>query len=96
MKACDRSAVEELRHDSVIKEVSSGHTVGFTHDIYFEWAFLHLLIDQELEWTDELRNAGQPPVLGRVVELLSQLAYRDKESWERNLEALEHSDLRLQ
>ena len=96
VKACDPSAVEELCHDGVVREISTGHTVGFCHDIYFEWAFLHLLMDRERDWTVELRNAGEPPVLGRVVELLSQLAYRDKGSWEPDLKALEQSDLRPQ
>jgi hypothetical protein len=96
IKECDPSAVDELRRDGVVREVSSGHTVRFSHDIYYEWAFLHLLIDRESDWTDELRNAGEPPVLGRVVELLSQLEYREKESWEPDLRALEQSDLRPQ
>ena len=53
-------------------------------------------MDRERDWTVELRNAGEPPVLGRVVELLSQLAYRRKNSWEPDLKALELSDLRPQ
>ena len=96
VQACDPSAVEELRHDGVVSEISTGHTVRFHHDIYFEWAFLHLLMDRERDWTVELRNAREPPILGRVVELLSQLAYRDKELWEPDLKALEQSDLRPQ
>lgn len=96
IRECDPTAITELRRDGVIRDLRPGHTIGFAHDIYFEWAFLHLLIDREREWTTELRGTGEPPVLGRVVELLAQLAYRDKDAWVEDLTALEHSALRSQ
>src|SRR5580658_9675624 len=45
------------------------HTVRFSHDIFFEWAFFHVLVDREEAWLNAIRDCGEPPAIGRVVEL---------------------------
>ena len=93
----DPTSIAELRADGLIREVRPGHTVAFTHDIYFEWAFLHLL---HRGWRrldrGPLRAVGEPPVLGRVVELLSQYILPVQADWDAYLAAIEASDLRPQ
>lgn len=76
LEGIDLEAIGELRQDGIIKDVTTGHSVQFAHDIFFEWAFLHLLIDRDDTWVDEIRSVGEPPVLGRVVELFSSLPGR--------------------
>jgi len=92
----DPTSIAELRADGIIRDVRAGHTVALTHDIYFEWAFLHLLIEAGTDWSATLRAVGEPPVLGRVVELLSQSVLLAAEDWVGHLRTLETSDLRPQ
>lgn len=92
----DPTSIAELRADGIIRDIRVGHTVAFTHDIYFEWAFLHLLIEAGTEWPATLRAVGEPPVLGRVVELLSQSVLLAAEDWAGHLHTLETSTLRPQ
>ena len=96
LEGIDASAIVDLRRDNVIKDVVPGHTVQFVHDIFFEWAFLHLLIDRDTAWLDEIRAVGEPPVLGRVVELFSQATLAQHRDWEQKLTALENSGMRPQ
>ena len=96
LEGIDVGAVVELRRDSIIKDVRAGHTVQFVHDIFFEWVFLHLLIDRDAAWLEEIRAVGEPPLLGRVVELLSQATLTQVGDWERKLAALEASGMRPQ
>lgn len=87
----------ELEADGIIRQVRAGHTVDFTHDIYFEWAFLQLLVSRGEQWLDAIRQVGEPPVLGRVVELLSQSELQEGGAWQRHLELLEGAtDVRSQ
>ena len=92
----DPDAVDELRRDGVLRDARPGHSVRFAHDIFFEWAVLHLLISREDAWLDEVRAAGEPPVLGRAVELLSQEAFSSGEGWAEQLRGVEQSALRPQ
>jgi hypothetical protein len=92
----DPTSITELKIDGLIRDVQPGHTVAFTHDIYFEWAFLHLLIGAGTDWIAALRGVGEPPVLGRVVELLSQYVFPTQAEWAAALAAIEASDLRPQ
>jgi hypothetical protein len=85
----DPQSLAELEADGIIRQVRSGHTVCFVHDIYFEWAFLQLLIGKNEKWVDVIREVGEPPVLGRVVELLSQAELKDGEEWQERLVHLE-------
>jgi hypothetical protein len=94
--AAPSAPLAELRSDGVIREVRSGHTVAFAHDIYFEWAFLHLLVDRGDAWPEVLSAVGEPPVLGRTVELLAQLYFREPPAWASHLAGLEGLGLRSQ
>ena len=90
------NAIADLRRDNIIKDVVPGHTVQFAHDIFFEWTFLHLLIDRDTAWLDEIRTVGEPPALGRVVELFSQETLARQDGWEQKLVAVENSGMRPQ
>ena len=92
----DLDALGELRKDDIVRDVSTGHTVQFAHDIFFEWALLHLLIEHGENWIEQIRVLGEPPVLGRTVELLSQTVYQDFDTWEANLGRLEAASVRPQ
>lgn len=88
--------IESLKIDGILQSISTGHSVQFAHDIFFEWAFLHRLIDLGNAWQTALAEAGEPPVLGRVIELLSQFTLSDFERWKETLSRLERSSLRTQ
>lgn len=96
LQAGTLGTVESLKSDGILQSISIGHSVQFAHDIFFEWAFLHRLIDLGDEWQKALADAGEPPVLGRVVELLSQSALPNFEEWRATLLSLEASSLRSQ
>ncbi len=82
--------------DGVIRETQTGVALRFTHDIFFEWSFYYLLQSQDDRWIDLLIGAGEPPVLGRVVELLSQSCFSSNGAWLSNLATIEASSLRPQ
>lgn len=93
----DAQALAELEADGIVRDVRVGQTVQFMHDIYFEWAFLQFLISKGEQWLDVIRQMGEPPVLGRVVELLSQAELKDGQEWQRHLQVLEgNPDVRSQ
>lgn len=92
----DPEAVESLKADAILQDAEPGHTVSFSHDIFFEWSFTHVLIDAADTWMTELVAAGEPPALGRPVELLSQLRFERDQSWEKEFDRLEHGSARTQ
>ena len=67
--------INQLVVDGILQHVRHGHTVRFSHDIFFEWAFFHVLADRGEDWLEEIRACGEPPAVARVVELLSQWEY---------------------
>lgn len=85
----------ELVEDGIIQAVGDDDRYRFAHDIYFEWSFYQLLQDREDDWIPALTEAGEPPVLGRVVELLAQSKLASGE-WAAGLATLEASPLRAQ
>ena len=87
---------DDLVADGVVQVVRPGHSVRFSHDIFFEWALYHRLVDRRDAWTEEIRLAGEPPVIGRVVELLSQADFAADRGWEATLGKLEKSGMRSQ
>lgn len=89
VREIDPVALAELVADGVVREVRAGHFVQFTHDIFFEWAFLQYLVAQAEDWPVAVRSAGEPPALGRVVELLSQAELVDGDAWSGHLACLE-------
>ena len=91
-----QEVLSALEEDGLVQQVRKGHTAQFSHDIFFEWSFLHLLLDQGDDWIDALTAAGEPPALARVVELLSQATYLIPDQWSRELRALEQAQVRPQ
>jgi hypothetical protein len=85
----DAQALAELEADGIVRPVRFGHTVQFSHDIFFEWAFLQYLVRADDAWPEVIREVGEPPALGRVIELLSQAELAHGENWADHLSALE-------
>jgi hypothetical protein len=92
----DLDAITQLKHDGILRDTKVGHSVEFAHDIFFEWSFVQFLIDREENWLEEIQAVGEPPVLGRVIELLSQSSYLNDDNWGLHLERIESSSLRSQ
>lgn len=84
----DAQTLAELEADGIVRPVRRGHTVQFSHDIFFEWAFLQHLIRADDTWPEVIREVGEPPALCRVVELLSQAELAHGENWANHLAAL--------
>lgn len=96
LSTATRDVLPALEEDGLVQQVRTGHTAQFSHDIFFEWSFLHLLLDQGDDWIVTLTAAGEPPALARVVELLSQATYPMPNQWSRELHALERAQVRPQ
>lgn len=91
-----QAVLPALQLDGLVQQVRPGLTAQFAHDIFFEWALLHLLLDEEERWISVLTAAGEPPALARTVELLSQTMYGEPLAWGQQLQALEAPTLRPQ
>jgi hypothetical protein len=90
------AVVDQLASDGILQHVKQGHTVRFAHDIFFEWSFLHVLIDRGVAWLDEIRACGEPPAVARVVELLSQAEYAEGQGRGETLRQTASSKMRSQ
>lgn len=88
--------IASLKADLIIRDDDGGASFSFTHDIFFEWTFLRLLIDLGDGWTKALHQAGEPPLLGRVVGLRAQHALTTRGRWTEGYRKLESADLRPQ
>jgi hypothetical protein len=89
--------VDELATDGVLEDAGDGHFVRFAHDIFFEWSFAQALVGAGPRWLDELRSAGEPPVIGRSVELRAQAMFvADPHGWRDALAPLSDPALRSQ
>lgn len=88
--------IDDLISDGVLQHAREGISVRFTHDIFFEWSFFHALADSGSQWMNEIKTSGEPPVLGRVVELASQWEYTKGKNWQTYLVQAENSELRSQ
>ena len=88
--------IEDLRSDGVLQNAREGISVRFAHDIFFEWAFFYVLVEQGSQWMDEIKACGEPPAVSRVVELLSQWEYAYGTDWQAFLHQAGRSDLRSQ
>ena len=88
--------VTGLQADGIIREEDSGACYSFSHDIFFEWAFFRLLIERAHEWPGALTEAGEPPLLGRVVGLLAQHDFESPGKWTAGYRHLETLALRSQ
>lgn len=91
------TVVPTLREDEVIRDVETGTSLSFTHDIFFEWAFMKLLTDKGDGWLHAMASTGEPPLLARIVGLFSQqVIVRSGSEWIGAYEALQTSNLRPQ
>ncbi|MCA8426886.1 hypothetical protein LGN30_27295 [Burkholderia seminalis] len=88
--------IDDLRSDGILQNAREGISVRFAHDIFFEWAFFHVLADRGVQWMEEIRACGEPPAVARVVELVSQWEYAQGTDWPAYLRQTEGSDLRSQ
>lgn len=86
----------ELIEDGIVRSSDENATFSFTHDIFFEWAYYRLLVGLGDDWTNALIDAGQPPLLSRVVRLLAQRAIALGQVWNDGLLQLSNSALRPQ
>jgi hypothetical protein len=96
LTAATTQLVTALVQDGILQWVREGHALRFSHDIFFEWAFLHTLMDAGASWLDAIRACGEPPAVARVVELLSQAQFTDAAGWAKNLRAIAGSKTRSQ
>ncbi|MFD2177166.1 hypothetical protein [Veronia pacifica] len=88
--------IENLKSDGILQSVREGISVQFAHDIFFEWAFLQVLVDSGSQWVDEIRACGEPPVVARTVQLFSQWEYIQRDEWHNYLAQAEDPNLRSQ
>ncbi len=89
--------IEDLVTDGVLEDAGDGHFVRFAHDIFFEWSFAQALMGAGARWFDELRAAGEPPVIGRSVDLRAQSMFvSDPDGWQAALATLADPSLRSQ
>lgn len=88
--------IAELKVDLIIRDHNGGVSYSFTHDIFFEWVFFRQLIELGDTWTRGLTDAGEPPLLGRVVGLLAQSALASEGRWSEGYRDLEGKPLRPQ
>lgn len=88
-------ALDSLVVDGIIHVNSKSSTVDFTHDIFYEWSLFYLLLEEEQDWLNKIESFGQPPYIGRVVELLAQREFIDNQ-WISHLANPKFKELRSQ
>jgi hypothetical protein len=89
--------VEQLVADGVLEEADGPHFVRFAHDIFFEWSFAQLLASNGTNWIETLRTTGEPPLIGRAIELHGQAMFvANTEGWSAMLAPLGDPRLRSQ
>jgi len=91
-----QAKIDELVRDGILQSARVGHTVRFSHDIFFEWGFFHVLTEHGEDWPKEIRDCGEPPAVARVVELLAQREYADGKDWSQALARVASSQMRSQ
>jgi len=88
--------IDDLRSDGILQNAREGISVRFAHDIFFEWAFFHVLADRGSQWMEVIKACGEPPAVARVVELISQWEYAQGSDWPAYFAQTEASALRSQ
>ena len=91
-----QTVLPDLIRDDLFRSVEDGVTISFAHDIYFEWTYYKVLVEAADRWVDEIKAAGEPPLLGRIVGLCSQRAIENTENWASSFHMLDQSSLRPQ
>ena len=85
-----------LEVDHVVQSDTTSNWLSFAHDVFFEWAFYKFLLGLETEWLNGVLRTGEAPLLGRIVELLSQFHIEQGLPWSQILETIEQADARRQ
>ena len=88
--------IAALKSDLLVRGNNGDASYSFTHDIFFEWTFFRLLIDLGDTWIEGMAQAGEPPLLGRVVGLLAQHSIGEPDKWSASYATLDGSTLRPQ
>ncbi|NKG37860.1 ATP-binding protein [Acinetobacter johnsonii] len=88
-------ALDGLVVDGIVHVSSKNSIVDFTHDIFYEWSLLYLLLEEEQAWLNKIESFGQPPYISRVVELLAQREFID-DKWMSHLDNPKFKELRSQ
>lgn len=88
--------IAALKSDLLVRGNNGDSSFSFSHDIFFEWTFFRLLIDLGDTWIEGLAQAGEPPLLGRVIGLLAQHSIAEPDKWSANYVTLDRSTLRPQ
>lgn len=96
LKADTIKLLTEFLSDGILEEISSGSRYSFSHDIFFEWSFFQTLVDEEKEWPVTVKNAGQAPLLDRVVSLFSAYIIENDNDWSEYFPNLAENKLRKQ
>jgi hypothetical protein len=91
-----QTKIDELVTDGILQSVRVGHTVRFSHDIFFEWGFFHVLTERGEDWLKEIGESGEPPAVARVVELLAEREYAKSKDWSQALTRVASSQMRSQ
>jgi hypothetical protein len=60
--------VQDLVEDSVIRDVEPGMTIGFPHDVFFEWSLFQLARGRGASWLDLVKDAGEPAARSQAFE----------------------------
>ncbi|KHF77843.1 hypothetical protein PJ15_0899 [Acinetobacter sp. neg1] len=89
------NVLDSLVVDGIVHVNSKSSTVDFTHDIFYEWSLLYLLLEEDQDWLNKIESFGQPSYIGRVVELLAQREFID-DQWISHLENPKFKELRSQ
>ncbi|GFO67798.1 hypothetical protein GMLC_13770 [Geomonas limicola] len=89
------AVIDQLIRDGILQYVRGGHSLRFSHDIFFEWAYFHALSDAE-DWLSEVRACGEPPAIARSVELLSQWQFNQGPIWTETLGKFDQALMRSQ
>ncbi len=85
-----------LETDQVIQSDRSSNWLSFSHDVFFEWAFYQYLLSLDDEWLGGVVKTGEAPLLGRIVEVLSQYYVEKGDVWSQVLSKIEQSQVRRQ
>lgn len=88
--------ISALKSDLLLRGSNGDASFSFSHDIFFEWTFFRLLIDLGDTWIEGVEQAGEPPLLGRVIGLLAQHSIAEPGKWSASYAALDQSALRPQ
>ena len=94
-RLASKAHISELKTDDILQGYRRDTAVRFSHDIFFEWAFLYVLVDRDADWLKAIRGYGEPPAIARIVELLAQWEYTEGD-WAEYLTQIENLKLRSQ